>query len=229
MPIVMDNGARASVSLPLAFLSPSPCLLACFPQETRAGGWALWWPSVTFKPLPSGSFRGALWRRWGGGGMQRGPSEHRERKQGGPDRGSPSKPPVPRCTRTPLPCFPLQKSSVCQRGGGPFVRGPAAEEKGPLVVNNSAVHSDHNGGTSHCFEHLFRVGIRPLAALQRWPYIPGERLNPWVCCPANTCSQPPLLLSFLLFRSILLTPLRCLSKGKLNSLVVAVQWDRMLF
>lgn len=38
---------------------------------------------------------------------------------------------------------------------------PAAE-KGPLVVNNSAVHSDHNRGTSHCFEHLFGVGIRPL-------------------------------------------------------------------
>ncbi|KAK2909713.1 hypothetical protein Q8A73_007428 [Channa argus] len=40
--------------------------------------------------------------------------------------------------------------------GGPIVRGPAAKEKGPLVVNNSAVHSDQYGGTSHCFEHLFR-------------------------------------------------------------------------
>lgn len=66
---------------PLSFpLSPSPCLLACFPQETRAGGWALWWPSVTFKPLPSGSLRGGLCeRRWGG--AQRGPSEHRERRR----------------------------------------------------------------------------------------------------------------------------------------------------
>lgn len=161
MPIVMDNGARASVSLPSAFLSPSPCLLACFPLETRAGGWALWWPSVTFKPLPSGSFRGALWRRWGG--TQRGPSEHRERKKGVRTEAHPIN---PLSTRTPLPPCPAsppaQKSSVCQCGGGPIVRGPAAEEKGPLVVNNSAVHSDHNGGTSHCFEHLFRVGIGPL-------------------------------------------------------------------
>lgn len=55
---------------------------------------------------------------------------------------------------------------------------PTAEEKGPLVVNNSAVHSDHNGGTSHCFEHLFQEGVGPLAAQQQCPYVHGVRLNP---------------------------------------------------
>lgn len=133
MPIVMDNGARASVSLPLAFLSPSPCLLACFPQETRAGGWALWWPSVTFKPLPCGSFRGALWRSWWeGGGAERSIWAQRKKK-GGTDRGSPYKPPVPRCTTLPtLPCFPLQKSSVCQCGGGPHCARACRWRKGPF-------------------------------------------------------------------------------------------------
>lgn len=105
MPIVMDNGARASVSLPLAFLTPSPCLLACFPLETRAGGWALWWPSVTFKPLPCGSFRGALWRSWGGG-VERSIWAPRKKK-GGTDTGSPYKPPITWCTCTTHPHPPL--------------------------------------------------------------------------------------------------------------------------
>lgn len=46
---------------------PPLSLLACSPQRHEPGR-ALWWPSVTFKPLPSGGFGGG----WG-------PSEHREK------------------------------------------------------------------------------------------------------------------------------------------------------
>ncbi|TKS82651.1 hypothetical protein D9C73_016760 [Collichthys lucidus] len=66
-------------------------------------------------------------------------------------------PPSPHGTGDELRRNPQCVSAV----GAPIVRGPAAEEKGPLVVNNSAVHSDHNGGTSHCFEHLFRCKAQP--------------------------------------------------------------------
>lgn len=127
----------------------------------------------------------------------------------------------------PLQLPPCRNPQCVSAEGASIVRRPAAEEKGPLVVNNSAVHSDHNGGTSHWFEHLFRVGICPLTALlQHWPYVPGERLNPWICCPATTCSQPPFLLSFL---PQINTPLQCLSKDNLNSPVQVVQWDHRLF
>lgn len=105
------------------------------------------------------------------GGVQRGPSEHRERKKGGTRTEAHPTNPLslvahalhpPSCTASP--CRKLQCAS---EAGAPIVSGPVAEEKGPLVVNNSAVHSDHNGGTSHCFEHLFGVGVGPLAARQR--------------------------------------------------------------
>lgn len=66
----------------------------------------------------------------------------------------------------PPPQLPPCRNPQCVSvEGASIVRWPAAEEKGPLVVNNSAVHSNHNGGTSHCFEHLFRVGICPLTTL----------------------------------------------------------------
>lgn len=134
MPIVMDNGARASFSLPLAFLSPFPCLSACFPQETRAGGWALWWPSVTFKPLPSGSFRGALWRRWRRGCREVHLSTEKEKK-GGTDRGSPYKPPVPRYTPRAPPQFsqlpPAEILSVSVRWG-PHCERACRWRKGPF-------------------------------------------------------------------------------------------------
>lgn len=131
MPIVMDNGARASVSLPSAFLSPSPCLLACFPLETRAGGWALWWPSVTFKPLPSGSFRGALWRRWGGDAERS--IWAQRKKKGGTDRGSPYKPPVHTHSPPTLPCFPpcTEILSVSVRWG-PHCARACRWRKGPF-------------------------------------------------------------------------------------------------
>lgn len=147
MPIAMDNGAKASVSLPSAFLCPSSCVLACLPHETRAGGWALWWPSVTFKPLPWGTFRGFFL-----GGAERSILAEKKKNRGYTQRLTLQT--LYYWVRHSPPPLPLQKSSVCQWGGGPIVHRPAAEEKRPLVVNNSAVRSDHNGDTSLCCEHL---------------------------------------------------------------------------
>lgn len=94
--------------------------------------------------------------------MQRGPSEHRERKKGVRTEAHPINPlSLDALPSPPSPASPCRNPQCVSAVGAPIVRGPAAEEKGPLVVNNSAVHSDHNGGTSHCFEHLFRVGIGP--------------------------------------------------------------------
>ena len=163
MPIVMDNGARASVSLPLAVLSlPLPVSWRASPWRHEPGAGSSDGQAWHLNPCPavaSGRLCGGDGGVWGG--AQRGPSEHRERETGVRTEAHP----VPRCTHThthslPSVASPLQKS-YC--GGGPIVHRPTAEEKGPLVVNNSAVHSDHNGGTSHCFEHLFRVGTGPLA------------------------------------------------------------------
>lgn len=119
---------------------------------------------MTFKPLPSGSFRGLC---GGDGGAQRGPSEHRERKKGVRTEAHPINPLSLDAHATHPPLLPPAEALSVSVRRGPHCERAAAEEKGPLVVNNSAVHSDHNGGTSHCFEHLLRVGIGPLAARQR--------------------------------------------------------------
>lgn len=109
--------------------------------------------------------------------MHTGPSEQGKKKTGVWTEAHPTNSlllyvHVPLPPTEALPCRKLQ----C--GRGPIVCRSAAEEKGPLVVNNSAVHSDHSGGTSHCFEHLLQEGVGPLAAQQRCPNVRGVRLNP---------------------------------------------------
>lgn len=133
MPIVMDNRARASVSLPLALLSPSLCLWACSPRRHKPGAGCYDGQAWHLNPCPlvalGGLCRGD--REVEAEGDQRGPSERRERKKGVRREARPINPLSLDARALPSPATPCRNPRCVNVEGAPLY-ARLSLKKGPF-------------------------------------------------------------------------------------------------